>query len=225
MRSFLAKSLLGALAFGAMVSAANAAIVINEVLGSTTGTDSEFIELWNSGPGPVDISGWRVELWDSDAGASYGGSDGGAPYIVPAATTLAAGDYWVMANTTFGTFYSASLRDQLIQENAIENSSYTIILKDSVLAAVDSFFVTDGGAGDSANDAGAAHVPISGTVGPDGSNLPAGFYRVGDGNAATALLEFSPQPAPSATPGAANIPEPASVALLGLGALAVLRRR
>lgn len=220
MRRFLAGTAVLALA-----ASANAAIVINEVLGSTTGTDSEFIELYNTGGSAMNIGGWRIELWDSDSGASFGGADGGSPYIIPSGTILNPGDYYVMANTTFNTFYNVAVVDQVIQENAIENSSYTIILKDAALTAIDSFFVTDGGASDQPNDAGAPHVPISGTVGPDGSNLPAGFYRVGDGNATIALLEFSPQPAPSATPGTPNIPEPASLVLVGLGALGLLRRR
>lgn len=207
-----------------MAASANANVVINEVLGSTTSTDSEFIELYNSGPGTVDISSWRIELWDSDAGALFGGADGGAPYIIPGGTMLAAGDYYVLANTTFATYYPVAVRDQLIQENAIENSSYTMILRDSALTAIDSVFVTDGGAGDVANNAGAAFAANL-TVGPDGTNLPAGFYRVGDGGPTTALLEFSPQPAPSATPGAANLPEPATMALLAIGGLALIRRR
>jgi hypothetical protein len=53
--------------------------------------------------------------------------------------------------------------------------------------------------------------------------MPAGFYRVGDGGAELALLEFN-HPHPSATPGAPNIPEPASLLLLGLAGM-FLRRR
>ncbi|TWT41045.1 hypothetical protein RAS1_37360 [Phycisphaerae bacterium RAS1] len=204
-------------------STASASIVINEALGSTTGTDAEYIELYNSGPAPVDISGWRIQLWDSDTGAPFGGADGGTPYLIPAATTLAVGDYWLMGNTTFATFWSGALRDQIIQENAIENGSYTMILRDAALAVQDSVYVTDGGVGDAPNDAGAAFVPGA-TIGPDGANLPAGFYRVGDAGATLALLEFSPLPSASGTPNAANLPEPASMALLALGTLALRRR-
>ena len=200
---------------------ANADLFLNEVLGSTTSTDTEFIELYNSGPDPVDITGWSIELWDSDAGTSYGFPDGGSPYIIDAAT-LAVGGYYLLANTTFSSYYT-EIPDQVIQENAIENSSYTMILKDTVLDTIDAVFVTDGGDGDSANDAGTPITP-SLTVGPDGSYLPAGYYRVGDGGSTAEFLEFSPLPAPSATPGYANIPEPASLLLLGLAGVLIRRR-
>jgi predicted extracellular nuclease len=220
MKLRLALAGVGLLALGA---SANGAIVINEVLGSTTGTDSEFIELYNTGGSSIDIGDWQIELWDSDSGASFGGADDSSPHVVPTGTTLAAGGYYLMANPTFSSYYSAT-PDFALPANAIENSSYTMILKDSSLATINSIFVTDGGVGDAANDAGTLITPDL-TVGPDGSFLPAGFYRVGDGGATTALLEFSPQPAPSATPGAMNLPEPATMALLGLGALAIVRRR
>ena len=46
---------------------------------------------------------------------------------------------------------------------------------------MDTVFVTDGGAGDAANIAGTT-VTADDTVGPDGSFLPAGFRREGDGS-------------------------------------------
>jgi hypothetical protein len=198
-------------------------IVINELLGSTTSIDDEFIELYNAGPSAVDISGWTIELWESDAGGSFGDSDGASPITIDPLTTLNPGDYYLLANPEFLTNYSA-VPDQAIPANAIENSSYTILLKDAASATINSIFMTDGGSGDAANDAGTLITPDF-TFGPDGTFVPAGFYRVGDGSNELAALEFTPQPAPSATPGAANIPEPASLALVGLGGLVMLGRR
>jgi hypothetical protein len=143
--------------------------------------------------------------------------------VIPAATSLAAGGYYLMANPEFLNNYSAT-PDLALPANAIENSSYTMILKNAALTTINSIFVTDGGASDAANDAGTLITPDL-TVGPDGPNLPAGFYRVGDAGATTALLEFSPKPAPSATPGAMNLPEPVTVVLLSLGGLMLRRRR
>lgn len=214
----LRSAAIGVLALSA--SAANADVVINELLGSTTGADSEFIELYNTGPGARDIGSWSIELWDSDSGGAFGGSDGASPYVIPAPTALAAGDYYLLANSVFSSHYGATA-DQLLPDNAIENSSYTVILKDAALNAVESVFVTDGGLSDAANDAGTPILPEF-TVGPEGGFLPAGFYRVGDGGSRLALLEFSPQPAPSGTPGAMNVPEPSTFILLATAALALV---
>ena len=200
----------------------SAQVVLNEVLGSTTSDDTEFIELYNAGGAAVDITGWYIDLWDSDAGTSFGLADDGAPFVFPTAS-IPAGGWYLLANDLAEAAFSVTA-DLAIQQNAIENSSYTMILKDSGGVSINSLFMTDGGDGDAANDAGTLITPDL-TFGPDGTYLPAGCYRVGDGNPTLAMLEFSPIPAPSATPGGPNIPEPASLTLLALGGLAVLRRR
>ncbi len=208
---------------------AHSAIFINEFLGSTTSTDDEFIELYNSGATTVDLSGWSIELWDSDTGANFGGSDGGSPHVISSGS-ISAGGFFLLANPEFGNNYAAT-PDAALLANAIENSSYTMILVDAGSSVIDSIFVTDGDAGDSANRNGAAFSPAA-TVGPDGSFLPAGAYRAaGDGSSVFEFLEFSPKPAPTATPGSANpitaIPEPSTgllMALLG-GAAFLFRRR
>lgn len=176
-------------------------VLINEVLGSTTSTDSEFIELYNSGSQTVDLANWYIELWDSDTG-SIPGQDGGSPYVIPAGKSIAPGAYYLMANTTFSTYYTAT-PDQVIQENGIENSSYTIILKSAAGQTISSAFVVDADAGDYANDNGTPITPDV-SIGPDGTYLPAGFFRCPDAAVTVGLLEYTPQPAPSATPGAAN---------------------
>ncbi len=204
-------------------SVASADIVINEVLGSTAGPDNEFVELYNGGASAMSIDGWTIELYDSDidaGGSGFGGADGFG--VLNLTGSIAAGGHWLAANALAEAAYGVTA-DLQFGSNGIENSSYTILLKDDLGTIIDSVFVTDGGMGDAANDAGTLITPGA-TIGPDGSFLPAGFYRIGDGSANLGILEFS-QPSPSATPGAANIPAPAGLALIGLGGLAAARRR
>ncbi len=204
-----------------VAAGANASVTINEVLGSTAGTDREFIELYNTGGSSVDISGWTIELWDSDAGAQFGGADGGTPYIINLGSSIAAGGYFTIANALAETEYGFTADQQ--QAISIENSAYTMVLRDALSNIIETIYVADGGAGDAANIAGTI-ITADYTVGPDGTFLPAGFYRIGDGSANLGILEFD-QPSPSATPGRANIPAPAALAVLGLGGLVAGRRR
>ena len=203
---------------------AHSAIFINEFLGSTTSTDDEFIELYNSGSTTTDLSGWSIEIWDSDTGGTFGGSDGGSPHDISSGS-IPAGGFFLLANPEFGSNYAAT-PDAALPANAIENSSFTMILVDASSSVVDSIFVTDGDAGDSANQNGVAFSAAA-TVGPDGPFLPAGAYRVGDGSSVFDFLEFSPKPAPTATPGSANpIPEPAALGgLFAIASLLIARRR
>ena len=201
-------------------SIASADVVINEVLGSTTSTDTEFVELYNGGASAVSLDGWSIELWDSDSTSSgFGGADG-FQVLDLSGFSIDAGGYFLAANDTFNQFLTANV-DLAFADNGIENGSYTIILKNNGVAVNTILVSDDDGV---ANEAGVAVTPDL-SIGPDGSFLPAGFYRVGDGSDTLALLEFSPRPAPSATPGAANIPAPAALAVLGLGGIAAGRRR
>ena len=203
-----------------IATAANASITINELLASTTGTDTEFIELYNTSGSAVDLTNWSIELWDSDAGVQFGTSDAGAPYVLSG--SIAAGGYYTLGNAQSQALLGYTA-DQLFGANSIENSSFTIVLRDAGGNVVETGFMTDGGAGDTANIAGSV-ITADWTFGPDGTFLPAGMYRVGDGNAEMAILEFDQSPA-SATAGAANIPAPSALALVGLGGLVAGRRR
>lgn len=207
-------------ALAGIATAANAGITINEILGNGPGNDSEFIELYNTTGASVDLTGWSIELWESDIdNPNYGSADAGAPYALSG--SIAAGGYYTIANAQAQAFMAFTANITL-GNNSIENSSYTVILRDDMGVRIESLFMTDSMT-DVANDAGVAIVADS-TVGPDGTFLPAGAYRIGDGNAAWDMLAFSQTP-PNATPGSANIPAPGALALLGLGGLATARRR
>ncbi len=207
-------------ALAGIAAATNASVTINEVLGSTASSDTEFIELYNTTGAAIDLTGWSIELWDSDVDSTgFMGADGGAPYAL--AGSIAAGGYFTLANAQAQSFLSFTA-DITFGANSIENSSYTMILRDGMGDIVESVFVTDS-VMDVANDGTSAITPDL-VVGPDGTFLPAGFYRVGDGSSTTAFLEFDQVPA-SATAGYANLPTPGALALLGLGGLATARRR
>jgi predicted extracellular nuclease len=202
---------------GLLIAAQPAAaqVVVNEVLGSTTGADSEFIELFNAGPGAVAIGGWQVELWDSDSGSDFGSADSASPYVVPPGVTLEAGQFFLFANALAQSTYNVTA-DVSLPDNAIENSSYTLALRNAAGDLIGSIFVTDGGGSDLANIAGNLITPDL-SLGPDGNFLPAGFTRVPDGGSELALLEFSPQPAPSATPTSSLSQPPAAPQPRGIG--------
>lgn len=212
-------------ALAGIATVANAGVTINEVLGNPVGSDFEFIELFNTTGAAIDLTGWSVELWDSDAG-NLGGPDGQAPYALSG--SIAAGGYFTLGNTAAQNTLGFTA-DQLFGSNAIENSSYTMVLRDAMMNVIESIFVVDGD-GD-INDGGLDIANIAGTpITPDfiaieGSGfLPAGFYRLGDGAAEFGYMDFFDVGA-TATPGAANIPAPGALALLGLGGLATARRR
>jgi len=211
-----------ALSIGALLVAAGAAhgqVVISEVLGSTSGTDWEFIELVNLGAAPVNIGGWSIELWDSDAGAQFGTLDATAPYAIAGGTILAPGAAWVIGNALAfdgggpnpdgydngsGNESYAGVdffRNQSFANNSIENSSYTIILADAGLVLQDSWFLRDGvdstngggvgsGLGDLPNRAGVPIVPNFVVNQPVATfDAPAGGYRVGN---TVSLINFGP---------------------------------
>jgi len=66
-------------------------IKVNEVE-SSGGTPGDWIELYNTGPGVVDISGWKVLDNDNTHTAS----------VIPSATVLNTGDYYVVEETALG---------------------------------------------------------------------------------------------------------------------------
>jgi hypothetical protein len=218
------KNILALTAVAGLASFANADVIISELLGSTGGSDAEYIEIYNAGASSVDLTGWSIELWDSDSGTpEFGGSDGVAPYGLSG--SLASGETFTLGNS-LATGIFGFIWDALLPADAIENSSYTAVLVDGMGNAVFSAFVADGDAGDVANRAGVA-IAADVTVGPDGSFLPAGF-RIDDADLNFSLLNFSDPGAAPADPGVANfapIPAPSALALVGLGGLVAGRRR
>lgn len=234
----------GIAALLAVAGAANGQVVISEIYASTSSTDWEFIELVNLGAAPVDISGWAIELWDSDAGAQFGILDAASPYVVNPGTILAPGTAWVIGNATAfdgggpqadgytngagNESYAGQpfYRNQAFGQDSVENSSFTAILIDNGSNAIDSWFITDGGAGDLPNRSGVPFAPNF-SFGPDGTFMPAGAYRVGN---TLNLMNFGAGlqnngTLAGGTPGYNQIPAPGALALAGVAGLLGSRRR
>jgi hypothetical protein len=112
-------------------NAASAAIIINEVVYDDGGTDDrEYVELYNNGASAVDISGWVVR--NSDTVAAPG--DNNADFTIPATTTLAAGDYYVIS-----TFAGVQNVDLVVGAGAstLENDNEGMELLDTSGMVVD----------------------------------------------------------------------------------------
>lgn len=186
----------------AVMPCAHAGVRVNELLGSTASEDCEFIELFNPGSKEVDLTGWSIELWDSDADKAFGTHDADSPIRLRG--RIDAGGFFLLANAEFAEHYTIK-PDQPMRANGIENSSYTLVLKDDLGEIVETIFVSDGDEGDKANINGRAFEPDA-VIKGDGRNIPPGFARLpdADGKRVYRLLKFSPVPAPGATPGKPN---------------------
>ncbi len=189
----------------------DAAILLNEVLGSTTGTDSEYVEM--IGEAGASLAGLSLVVIESDAGTSNGAID--FRYDFAAGATLGDNGFLLLANQTAEATYGVTA-DIVIGANSIENGAYTIAIVETASLAggtvsggevvLDAVGVSDGGA----SDAFAFGAPV---VGPDVTFLPAGVGRIEDGvDTDTAadwqVLNFDNGPPNDPTPGFSDGGEP-----------------
>ena len=139
---------------------------INAVLGSTTGTDSEYVELFGV-PG-TSLDGLSVIVVESDDQASNGTID--RRIDLTGADTIGANGFFLLANGLAETTYGVTA-DKTISNNTIENSSYTLALVEtssltgSTVAGtevvLDAVGVTDGEAGTSSPSARRSSAPMA----------------------------------------------------------------
>lgn len=153
--------------------------VINEVLGSTTGSDSEYVELYGAVGTP--LGGLSIIVVESDDQSNNGAID----FRIDLGADARIGDngFFLLGNTTAAAQYGVTPNLEL-PANAIENSSYTIALieTDSIsgtvatdsITIIDAVGVTDG-------ETAAFFAFDAPVVGPDGTFLPAGVIRAQDG--------------------------------------------
>jgi hypothetical protein len=105
-------------------SLARAGVVINEFQYDDSSTDTlEFVELYNTGPGAVDISGWTLSGRDA--------TTNNPSVTIPAATSIAAGGYYLLGNT------AVPGANQNLVANFLENDTETVELRDGAAAIVD----------------------------------------------------------------------------------------
>ena len=154
-------------------------ILLNEVLGSTSGSDAEFIELF--GPAGVSLDGLSLIVVESDQGAQAGTIDQRLDF--GPGDAIGANGFFLAASEEAENVFSVS-GDIALPNNFVENSAYTLALvetasltggtvagTETVLDAVG--VVAPSNPGDFSFGAPA--------VGPDGDFLPAGVGRVADG--------------------------------------------
>jgi predicted extracellular nuclease/2',3'-cyclic-nucleotide 2'-phosphodiesterase (5'-nucleotidase family) len=161
--------------------------VINEVLGSTTGDDSEYVELFGQAGASLDGLSMIVVEGEDD------GQIGDVNLRVDLGPDDAIGEngFFLIANDTAAQTYGVTA-DLSIPENAIENGAYTVALVETSTLAGDVVTgeetVLDAVAVQGTAEATAFFdAPV---LGPDGTFLPAGVGRVADGQDTDQASDF-----------------------------------
>ena len=164
-------------------------LVINEFVGSTTGSDVEFIELYGA-PG-ASLAGLSLIVVESDDGAENGTID--KQFDFDPADVVGDNGYFLVGNDLVVGQFGVTPNAEIAQ-NFIENSSYTLALVETATitggtvsgteTVIDAFGVTDG----ETSNFFALGAPV---YGPDGSFLPAGLARTTPGGDTIAFADFN----------------------------------
>ncbi len=118
----------------ALAAPVRAAVVINEVMYHPASDDNaeEFIEIYNTGPGSVDVSGWCFD---------------GITYCFPASTTIADGGYFVLAHdsTQFNSTYGGTADDQYqsVPQTSLADGGERLALLDDMQLLIDEVIYSD----------------------------------------------------------------------------------
>ena len=233
----LALALAGSLGLAA---AANAAVVITEFMPNPSGSDAEreWLEIYNNGPAPVDVSNYKI-------GTSETMGDNEDMNQFPAGTVLAAGQAFVIAlqAAPFTDFFGVPADVEIQDTNpavpdmtayptwsgnpsaflALANGGDQVLLLDGGDNIVDFIDYAVATAIRSTAD----NTPTLALAGSSAGNNESFERRFGDVDTDSAS-DWVLRPDGAATPGVvavSSVPEPTSLALLGVAGLAALRRR
>lgn len=211
--SIAAATLVAAAGVPALSSAATGDdVLLNEILVSTTGSDSEYIELF--GTPEFSLEGLSIIGLEADAGQAVA-----VDFRFDFASSDQLGDngFLLVGNDLVAGTYGVT-PDLSIPQNSLENSSTTFALvetasitADGATSVLDSVHSTDGD-----NDPALLGAP---SVGPDGSFLPAGVGRITDGLDTDAsgdweILSFGNDSPPNSPTAGAPPPEPTEVSIM-----------
>ena len=152
--------------------------MINEILASTTSTDSEYIELYGTPGAP--LAGLSLIAVEGDVTGPPGSIDFRFDFASDA--VLGENGFYLLANGTAVTIYGVT-PDVSISADSLENNSatYALVQTSSIPASgLDGITVLDGLA---STDGGAGDIFFFGqpVLGPDGAFFPPGWGRVADG--------------------------------------------
>ncbi|MEM6257974.1 MAG: PEP-CTERM sorting domain-containing protein [Planctomycetota bacterium] len=236
----------------AMLAGTASAVTINEIRIDQGGSDnSEYFELAGAASESLD-NVWYVVLGDTGGGTD--GSNGfGDSGIVEAAVdltgeTIGSNGLFLAVESSFengvGETFEGVVAD-LVGSFSFENSdNVTHLLVTNFTGSVGDDLDTDEdgtlnttpwssvidaiGLAETTTPAASGDDILYGStlggtdIGPDGTFVPAHVYRFPDGSGDWNIGAFAIE---DDTPGSLNVPEPGSLALLGLGGLLIARRR
>ncbi|HZZ43754.1 MAG TPA: lamin tail domain-containing protein [Tepidisphaeraceae bacterium] len=227
-----------ALVFAALATAqkAHAALLLTEAMPDPTGTDvdREWLEMYNSGPDAVDLTGYAV----GDGLDSTSTAPGEGMGVFPSGTMMAAGQVYIIAanangfNASWitGTFPHAKADFQFANNTSTlgdDGTTPKLVQKSGWGLSTGTLAMANGGDDIAILDPSDNIVDsVSyGTFNTTPNTVPSWVDASNATIQRTASGWVYVTGLANATPGVVNLPEPASLSLLALGGLTVLGRR